>query len=47
MQKRKSPLGQGFIEYALILAGVALAAILILNISGVSDREVYSSLNTP
>ena len=41
MQKRKSLSGQGFIEYALILAGIALASILILNISGVSVREAY------
>ncbi|MCP4138886.1 MAG: hypothetical protein GY755_01090 [Chloroflexi bacterium] len=41
MKKGKTFSGQGFVEYALILAGVALAAILILNISGISLREAY------
>lgn len=33
--------GQGLVEYALILAGIALAVILTLNITGVSVRDVY------
>ena len=41
MKKGKELSGQGLVEYALILAGVALAAILILNISGISVRETY------
>ena len=45
MQKRKGLAGQGLIEYALILAGVALAVFLTLNITGMSIRDVYCQVN--
>ncbi len=42
--KRKNEGGQGLIEYALILVGVALVATLTLSIMGVGVGEVYCQI---
>jgi Flp pilus assembly pilin Flp len=46
MRRKREEYGQGFVEYALILAGIALIAILTLNIMGLSVKEAYCKVIT-
>jgi hypothetical protein len=41
MKLKEKQHGQGLVEYALILIGVAIVVVLVLNITGVSVRDIY------
>lgn len=41
MKAKQMKMGQGLVEYALILAGIAVVTVLALRVMGVSIREVY------
>ena len=46
MRRKREEHGQGLVEYALILVGIAIVVILILNIMGVSVKEAYCKVIT-
>ena len=41
MKRNRMKMGQGLVEYALVLAGIAIVVVLALRVMGVSVREVY------
>lgn len=41
MKEQSQLSGQGIVEYALIMVGVAVVVILVLNVTGLSLRDVY------
>ena len=41
---RKAEQGQAIVEYGLIIVGISLAALLVLNLMGVSIKEVYCQI---